>query len=120
MRINSSNLNNTNFNGTLKIHNIGANHTQISKESIKLIEKAFAYATKDESGHMDVLLYDRYSRQIASPDKIFYTELNYSDYADTYIKNCKDNNVLIQKIVSIFYGFKNVKNFKDNILTTFR
>ncbi len=120
MQVNLNNLSYVNFNATLKIYNSGNQNTKISPKSANIIEKAFSYATKDESGHMDVLLFDRYSNNVASPDRIIYTDGAYSDFADTLIKETKDNDVILGKLLTTFYGFKDIIRFKEKVMTMFK
>ena len=122
MQVNLNNLNNynnVNFNATLKIYRVGNQHSQISEDSIKLVEKAFSFATKDEDGQLDVILYDRYNAQNASKDKILFIDGTYTDSTDTYIKDCKDSNTMINKFVSILHNFKKVKILKEEIINAF-
>lgn len=120
MQVHFNNFNNVNFNGTLKIYDSSSQYSKMSKESVKMIEKQFSYATKDENGHMDVLLYDRYNVRKAKPDIIIFSDGNYNDYAETFIKNRNDDFTILNKFISIFNEFKNIKNIKDKVKTTFK
>lgn len=120
MKINLNNIDCVNFNATLKIYNTNTHNTQLTKESVKFLEKAFSFATKDDSGHMDILIFDRYNKRIASPDRILYTDGEYSDFVDTLIKNTSDNNVILNKLLTIFNGFKETAKFKEKVMTIFK
>ena len=120
MQVHLNNSNNINFGGTLKIYNVGRHNTKISEQSSKLIENAFSFATKDAEGHMDLILFDRYNMQSAQPDTIYFKGKNYSDSVEAYLVNTKDNNLLISKLISIFYGFKEIEKTKENIKILFK
>ena len=117
MQINSCNSYNNNFKATLKIYN--HLNSQLSDKTAKYIEKEFAILTANDKGNLDLILFNRYNSHIAKPDRILYTEGEYTDYADTYFKHVENKNDIVSKLLKIFYGFKNIKEFKDNVKKLF-
>ena len=121
MRINSNNYDNRNANFQATVHFWNSKpNKKLTDETIQSIEKLFPIATTNRTGHMDIILLDRYGLSKAKPDKILFCDDSYADSVDITIKKTNDKEYLLRNLLDVFNKFKLIKDIRESIDRTFQ